>query len=79
MAEKKSGGGGSDIWWFLGLLAVFFILWVSSGGPEIARQKGLDDVRLGERMNQNRSTPNDNNQNTPVDKTPTYVDGKIIY
>ncbi len=35
MADKPapSGGGGSDLWLFVGILLLFFVVWAASGGP----------------------------------------------
>lgn len=69
---KKPSGGGSDIWWFLGIMAIFFFLWVSGGGPERAEKQGLGEVKLRAGSANGTSTPSNTKQ-------PTYKDGQIIY
>ncbi len=83
MAEHKGGGGGSDIWWFLGLLAVFFFLWISGGGPQRAEEKGLGDIKIGQKYTNQKL---DDENKTPASDVPTPSDepkysgdGQIIY
>lgn len=33
-----SGGGGNDLLWFLGIIAMLFLAWMMTGGPQRANQ-----------------------------------------
>lgn len=75
-----SSSGSSDIWWFVGILAIFFILWVSSGGPQRAEEAGLGEIKVGQKYN------NQTYEQSPGGTTPTpgsrpksSGNGQIIY
>ncbi len=81
-----SGSGNSDIWWFIGILAIFFLLWVSGGGPQRAEEQGLGEVKIGQKYtNQNQKwseedkTPTSTPNPTPSDEPKYSRDGQIIY
>lgn len=80
--DKKSSGGGTDIWWFLGLLGIFFLLWMSTGGPERAKEQGLDKIRVGQKYDNQSGEWKKRNETptTPLNGEPRYSgDGQIIY
>ncbi len=45
--HKKPSSAGSDIWWFLGIMAMLFGLWVMSGGPERAAKEQAQPIIHG--------------------------------
>jgi hypothetical protein len=48
MSDDHGGGGSkSDIWWFLGIMAMLFGLWVMGGGPERAQKENAKPIIHG--------------------------------
>lgn len=60
-----------ELLWFLGILALFFVVWVWGGGPERAEREGVSPILNAPiRTEQNTAPANNASSNTKPKSVP---------
>jgi hypothetical protein len=73
--KSKPRSAWQDVWWLLGILAAFFVLWIIGGGPERAAKSNVGPIINGSIQNTSQSSTT--TKTTITNTQPTSGDIKV--